>query len=199
MSLIRPLNAWPLKAAPRRKHFVKCEIWMIVQLMGKVPEKAERFASHEAESQVEKHLHPYLEAAIKGAIQRLFLGVSDLLSALDWLILTLVSSTWTWSECKSQVCVRVRASAYIWGHALVVYVAQRERCVCVCLCVCACTSVWLRLRLRLLWSLSKRPEGTDNIHSSIYHPSISLSVFFLTSYHSVFLSLPQFNNWIQVS
>ncbi len=63
--------------------------------------------SQGTDSWLGKALHPYLEAAFKWTSCHLFLWVSDPLSALDWLILTLVSSTWTWSECKSQVCVFV--------------------------------------------------------------------------------------------
>lgn len=64
--------------------------------------------------------------------------------------------------------------------------------VCVRACTHACMRMWLRFWLWLLWSLSKRPEGTDNTHSSIYHPSICLSLCLLIFCHSVFCSLHSF-------
>lgn len=65
-----------------------------------------------------------------------------------------------------------------------------------CLCTCACLPP---PQCMLLWSLSKRPRGTDNIHCTIYHPH--LSPLLLSHFYIISLSLPLLliHNWIQVS
>lgn len=122
--------------------------------------------------------HSLQEANIKGhfALFVTFLiSVSDLFS-LDWLILTLlISFTWTWSNCKSQVCACACACA-----------SARISGACCPVSVCVC--VWLTPWLWLLWSLSKRPEGTDDIHPSISY----LSVYFLLLSSLVFNLSPPF-------
>ena len=154
-------------------------------------------ASGWAETHLAKRLHQYLVTAVKGAFCHLFLWVSDPLSALDWLILTLVSSTWTWSECKSQVCACV-CCLHFRACITCVYCVVWTLFMCVCVCARACVCDWgfgcdsSDLYQRDLRGL------TISTPLSIIPPFVclsSLSLYFIQS----FSPLSQFNNWIQVN
>lgn len=153
MSLIR-LTPWG-------KHFLKLK-WCVAD--GQSSGENWSVASNGPESQLEKHW------SIKGAFCNLFLWVSDPLSALDWLILTLVSSTWTWSECKSQVSMCVCLLTSEGMHQWHVFHSVNSVCVCFCTRMCMRLTLWLWL----LWSLSE--TWGDWQYPLLYHPSIFQSV-----------------------
>lgn len=162
-ALMRLLDARPLTPATLRKNVMKFEIWVIVHLIGQHPLEAELLGPHRAES---------VRKAFAAMFQRPPLRGRSAICLVTSLIpyQHLIDCCWLWSLWLEHdlsvkvkfMCVRLHLRSCLSG-------VPHGMCG-VCVCVCAC--LWLRLWLQLLWSLSNRPEGTDNIQSSIIPPSV---------------------------